>query len=79
MSNYQTFELDIKPSLLTVYDKVQNQSTKQVGFELFKSLISKHLQLFYYIDIYHNLQSLSILLQVYYLNQRRHYNHNICL
>ena len=44
MSNYQTFELDIKPSLLTVYDKVQNQSTKQVGFELFKSLISKHLQ-----------------------------------
>ena len=44
MSNYQTFELDIKPSLLTVYDKVQNQSTRQVGYELFKSLISKHIQ-----------------------------------
>lgn len=44
MSNYQTFELDIKPSLLAVYDKVQNQSTRQVGYELFKSLISKHIQ-----------------------------------
>ena len=44
MSNYQAFELDIKPSLLAVYDKVQNQSTRQVGYELFKSLISKHIQ-----------------------------------
>ena len=44
MPNYQAFELDIKPSLLAVYDKVQNQSTRQVGYELFKSLISKHIQ-----------------------------------
>lgn len=47
MSNYQNPELaypEIKPSLLSIFDKIQNQNTKQIGYELFKSLISKSIQ-----------------------------------
>lgn len=42
MSNYSTSS-DIKQSLLSIYDKIQSNSTKEVGYELYKKLISQNI------------------------------------